>query len=43
MVWTADLGVTDTAAVRAVVARAFADLGRIDVVFSNAGRARPRG
>ncbi|RSM87517.1 short chain dehydrogenase [Kibdelosporangium aridum] len=38
MVWTADLDVTDTAAVRAVVARAFEELGRIDVVFSNADR-----
>jgi len=37
--WTAALDVTDTENVRAVVARAFADLGRIDVVFSNAGRA----
>ncbi len=31
------LDVTDTAAVRGVVDRAFADLGRIDVVISNAG------
>ncbi|MEZ0448330.1 SDR family oxidoreductase [Cellulomonas sp. ICMP 17802] len=31
------LDVTDTRAVRAVVDRAFADLGRIDVVISNAG------
>ncbi|MEV4320303.1 SDR family oxidoreductase [Actinocrispum sp. NPDC049592] len=37
-IWTADLDVTDTAAVRAVVTRAFEDLSRIDVVFSNAGR-----
>ncbi|MFD0140178.1 SDR family oxidoreductase [Streptomyces sp. NPDC003631] len=37
-VWTADLDVTDTAAIRAVVTRAFEELGRIDVVFSNAGR-----
>lgn len=37
--WTAALDVTDTDNVRAVVARAFADLDRIDVVFSNAGRA----
>jgi NAD(P)-dependent dehydrogenase (short-subunit alcohol dehydrogenase family) len=31
------LDVTDTAAVRALVDRAFADLGRIDVLISNAG------
>ena len=31
------LGVTDTAAVRDVVDRGFASLGRIDVVVSNAG------
>lgn len=31
------LDVTDTAAVRAVVDRSFADLGRVDVVVSNAG------
>jgi NAD(P)-dependent dehydrogenase (short-subunit alcohol dehydrogenase family) len=31
------LDVTDTAAIRDVVGRAFADLGRIDVVISNAG------
>lgn len=37
-VWTADLDTTDTDAVREVVARAFDELGRIDVVFSNAGR-----
>jgi len=35
--WIAVLDVTDTAAVHAVVDRAFADLGRIDVVVSNAG------
>lgn len=35
--WRARLDVTDTAAVRAVVGRAFAELGRIDVVVSNAG------
>jgi NAD(P)-dependent dehydrogenase (short-subunit alcohol dehydrogenase family) len=34
---TGHLDVTDTAAVRQVVDRAFADLGRIDVVVSNAG------
>jgi NAD(P)-dependent dehydrogenase (short-subunit alcohol dehydrogenase family) len=38
LVWTAALDVTDTAALREVVDRAFAALGRIDVVFSNAGR-----
>lgn len=37
-VWTAKLDVTDTAMVREVVSRAFGELGRIDVVFSNAGR-----
>jgi NAD(P)-dependent dehydrogenase (short-subunit alcohol dehydrogenase family) len=35
--WRRALDVTDTAAVRDVVAAAFADLGRIDVVVSNAG------
>lgn len=34
---TPELDVTDTPAVRRVVDRAFADLGRIDVVVSNAG------
>ncbi|MFD1870844.1 SDR family oxidoreductase [Hymenobacter bucti] len=34
--WVATLDVTDTAAVRRVVDAAFADLGRIDVVVSNA-------
>ena len=37
--WVAALDVTDTAAVRATVARAFAELGRIDVVVNNAGYA----
>ena len=37
--WVAALDVTDTAAVRTTVARAFADLGRIDVVVNNAGYA----
>lgn len=37
--WVAALDVTDTAAVRNTVARAFADLGRIDVVVNNAGYA----
>ncbi len=36
--WLAQLDVTDTAALRDVVERAFAELGRIDVVVSNAGR-----
>lgn len=35
--WTARLDVTDVPAVKAVVGRAFADLGRVDVVVSNAG------
>ena len=35
--WTAALDVTDTAGIRAAVGQAFADLGRIDVVVSNAG------
>lgn len=35
--WRAALDVTDTAAVRSVVDRAFAELGHIDVVVSNAG------
>lgn len=38
LLWTASLDVTDTASLRAVVDRAFADLGRIEVIFSNAGR-----
>lgn len=38
LLWTAPLDVTDTAALREVVDRAFAELGRIDVIFSNAGR-----
>lgn len=37
--WTAMLDVSDTNAVRAVVDRAFGELGRIDVVVSNAGYA----
>ncbi|MFD8032775.1 SDR family oxidoreductase [Streptomyces sp. NPDC003737] len=36
--WTASLDVTDTKALNSTVERAFADLGRIDVIFSNAGR-----
>lgn len=35
--WIATLDVTDTTAVRTVVDRAFAELGRIDVVVNNAG------
>ena len=35
--WTATLDVTDTAAVRRTVDRAFTELGRIDVIVSNAG------
>ena len=37
LLWTAKLDVTDTAAVRDVVGRAFGDLGRIDVIVNNAG------
>jgi NADP-dependent 3-hydroxy acid dehydrogenase YdfG len=36
-VWTAQLDVTDTGQIRDVVRRAFTGLGRIDVIFSNAG------
>lgn len=35
--WVAALDVTDTAAVRAVIDRAFTVLGRVDVIVSNAG------
>lgn len=35
--WTAELEMTDLAAIRSVVDRAFADLGTIDVIVSNAG------
>ncbi|QXE38656.1 SDR family oxidoreductase [Streptomyces sp. GMY02] len=38
LLWTAALDVTDTAALREVVGRAFTELGRVNVVFSNAGR-----
>lgn len=37
--WVAPLDVTDTAAVHQTVARAFADLGRINVVVNNAAYA----
>lgn len=37
--WVGLLDVTDSAAVRAVITRAFGDLGRIDVIVSNAGYA----
>lgn len=37
--WTGTLDVSDAAAVRRVVDRAFEDMGRIDVVVSNAGYA----
>ncbi len=37
LLWLAHLDVTDTAAVREVVNKAFADLDRIDVVVNNAG------
>ncbi|MEU6322203.1 SDR family oxidoreductase [Streptomyces sp. NPDC047009] len=36
-IWTAQLDVTDTEALRAVIDRVFAELGQVDVVFSNAG------
>lgn len=35
--WTASVDLTDTAALRAMVDKAFAAVGRVDVVFSNAG------
>ncbi|WP_432571013.1 SDR family oxidoreductase [Kineococcus sp. SYSU DK005] len=35
--WTATLDVTDTPAIRTVVAKAFAELGTIDVIVNNAG------
>ncbi|TRW22818.1 SDR family oxidoreductase [Flavobacterium zepuense] len=37
--WVAILDVTDTTAIKKVVNKAFADLGRIDVVVNNAGYA----
>jgi NAD(P)-dependent dehydrogenase (short-subunit alcohol dehydrogenase family) len=36
-VWVDRLDVTDSEQIRVVVGRAFAELGRIDVIFSNAG------
>ena len=36
--WVAPLDVTDAGQVRQVLGRAFADLGRVDVVVSNAGK-----
>jgi NAD(P)-dependent dehydrogenase (short-subunit alcohol dehydrogenase family) len=39
LLWIAALDVTDAGAVRTVIDRAFADLGRIDVIVSNAGYA----
>lgn len=35
--WVGQLDVTDTAAIRDVVSKAYADLGRIDVIVNNAG------
>ena len=37
LLWTAEVDVTDTRELRLAVERAFAELGRIDVAFSNAG------
>jgi NAD(P)-dependent dehydrogenase (short-subunit alcohol dehydrogenase family) len=37
LLWLAHLDVTDTAAIHRVVNKAFADLGKIDVVVNNAG------
>lgn len=37
LLWTAELDVRDTSALRNAVEQAFAELGRIEVVFSNAG------
>lgn len=37
--WIAELDVTDTAAVKATIARAFIAMGRIDVIVNNAGYA----
>jgi NAD(P)-dependent dehydrogenase (short-subunit alcohol dehydrogenase family) len=38
LLWTTELDVLDTARLRKVVDEAFATFGRIDVIFSNAGR-----
>src|SRR5687768_16954130 len=38
LLWTTELDVLDTAQLRQVVDRAFAEIGEIGVVFSNAGR-----
>lgn len=38
LLWTAALDATDTAEVRAVLSRAFAELGTIEVILANAGR-----
>lgn len=35
--WTAHLDVTDVAEIKTVISRAFAELGRIDVIVNNAG------
>jgi NAD(P)-dependent dehydrogenase (short-subunit alcohol dehydrogenase family) len=35
--WTAHLDVTDVAEIKTVVSRAFAELGRVDVIVNNAG------
>jgi NADP-dependent 3-hydroxy acid dehydrogenase YdfG len=37
LLWLAHLDVTDTPGIRQVVNKAFADLGKIDVVVNNAG------
>ncbi len=39
LLWVATLDVTDTAAVKTVVDKAFADLGHIDIIVNNAGYA----
>lgn len=39
LLWVATLDVTDTAAVKRVIDKAFADLGHIDVIVNNAGYA----
>jgi NAD(P)-dependent dehydrogenase (short-subunit alcohol dehydrogenase family) len=37
LLWLAHLDLTDSAEIRQVVTKAFSDLGRLDVVVSNAG------